>query len=187
MSKIKYSKNPSVKKSQQWLYESLIELMKNHPFEKLTIAEITKNADVDRTTFYRNYDSKIDILNFGINKIKTKYVQSMKNAEKLNMEYLSKVFFSIFSEEIEFLKLINLHGLTPFLLSQFNQLLPDLHVEVKEKFNYQIADDHLIYALYYNTGGFLNILMKWIEDDCSMSVDELVQSFLEISKFNMSE
>ena len=60
-----------MKKSQQWLYESLIELMKNHPFEKITIAEITKNADLDRTTFYRNYDSKIDILNFGINKIKT--------------------------------------------------------------------------------------------------------------------
>src|SRR5699024_3894281 len=144
MSKIKYSKNPSVKKSQQWLYESLIELMKNHPFEKITIAEITKNADLDRTTFYRNYDSKIDILNVGINKIKTKNVQSMKNAEKINMESLSKVFFSTFCEEIEFLNLIYAHGLTRFLLSQVDELRRDLHVAVKEQFNYRIADAHLI-------------------------------------------
>ena len=45
----------------------------------------------------------------------------------------------------------------------------------------------MIFALYYNTGGFLNILMKWIEGGCRETVDELVSSFIEISKFNISE
>lgn len=187
MNKIKYSNNLSVKNSQLWLYESLIELMKDQSFEKITISEITKNANLDRTTFYRNYDSKLDILNYGINLIKTKYVNRLKYANKLNMKYLSREFFSICLEEIEFLKLINLHNLTPILLLQFNQLLPDIHLEVKEKFNFRIEDTHMVYALYYNTGGFLNILMKWIEDGCDASIDELVASFIEISKFNMSD
>lgn len=60
---MKKSNNPSVIKSQQWLYDSLITLMKEKSFDSITIGEITKNADLDRTTFYRNFRSKEDILN----------------------------------------------------------------------------------------------------------------------------
>lgn len=42
--------------------------MKEKSFDGITISEITKNADLDRTTFYRNFRSKEDILNIGISK-----------------------------------------------------------------------------------------------------------------------
>lgn len=75
---MKKSNNPSVIRSQQWLYNSLLMLMKEKPFDSITIGEITKNADLDRTTFYRNFDSKEDILNVGISKIKNKYIDVLK-------------------------------------------------------------------------------------------------------------
>lgn len=183
---MKKSNNPSVIRSQQWLYNSLIILMKEKSFDSITIGEITKNADLDRTTFYRNFRSKEDILNVGISKIKNKYMEVLKNSQSLNMEFLSFVFFKICHDEIDLLRLLHSQGLSFILLDQFNDILPQLHISVKNKFNYQINDEHLTFALYFNTGGFLNILMKWIEDDCRKSAKELSQSFIEISKFNIS-
>lgn len=60
---MKMSNHPSVIQSQQWIYESLIKLMQEKSFNSISIGEITKLADLDRTTFYRNFDSKEDILN----------------------------------------------------------------------------------------------------------------------------
>ncbi|UOB19567.1 TetR/AcrR family transcriptional regulator [Macrococcus armenti] len=184
---MKKSNNPSVIRSQQWLYNSLIMLMKENPFDSITIGEITKNADLDRTTFYRNFDSKEDILNVGISKIKNKYMDVLKNTQSLNMEFLSLAFFKICYEEINLLRLLHSQGLSFLLLNQFNEILPQLHISVKNKFNYQISEEHLIFALYFNTGGFFNILMKWMEGGFEESTQELVESFIEITKFNVSK
>lgn len=113
-------------------------------------------------------------------------MEVLKNSQSLNMEFLSFVFFKICHDEIDLLRLLHSQGLSFILLDQFNDILPQLHISVKNKFNYQINDEHLTFALYFNTGGFLNILMKWIEDDCRKSAKELSQSFIEISKFNIS-
>lgn len=183
---MKISKNPSVIRSQQWLYNSLVILMKEKPFDSISIGEITKNAELDRATFYRNFNSKEDILNVGIIKIRNKYMEVLKNSQSLNMESLSFAFFTICNEEIDLLKLLHSQALSSLLLNQFNEMLPQLHLSVKNKFNYQINDEYLLFALYYNTGGFYNILMKWIEGGCKESTQELVESFIEISKFNDS-
>lgn len=184
---MKMSNHPSVIQSQQWIYESLIKLMQEKSFNSISIGEITKLADLDRTTFYRNFDSKEDILNVGISNIKNKYIKALNNSQSLTMDYVSYVFFNICYEEIDLLKLLHSHDLSSLLLEQFNDILPQLHNSVKNKFHYQINDEYMIFALYYNTGGFLNILMKWIEGGCTESTDELVSSFIEISKFNFSK
>ena len=44
------------------LTEALFILMRKKPFEEITITEISKLAGVSRISFYRNFDSKEDIL-----------------------------------------------------------------------------------------------------------------------------
>ena len=44
------------------LQDSLIELMKEKPINKITIKELCENADVNRTTFYAHYTDQYDLL-----------------------------------------------------------------------------------------------------------------------------
>ena len=44
------------------LTEALFILMRKKPFEEITITEISKLAGVSRISFYRNFDSKEDVL-----------------------------------------------------------------------------------------------------------------------------
>lgn len=44
--------------------DALLELMSKKPYEDISISEITDLADVGRTTYYRHFTSKDDVLNF---------------------------------------------------------------------------------------------------------------------------
>lgn len=44
------------------LQESLIELMKQKPITKISITELCKNADVNRTTFYSHFADQFELL-----------------------------------------------------------------------------------------------------------------------------
>ena len=48
--------------TKECLQIALMKLMAIKPFEKITISEITKNAGVSRTAFYRNYNSKEEVI-----------------------------------------------------------------------------------------------------------------------------
>ena len=48
--------------TRECLQLSLMHLMGEHPYEKITVSEIVRRAGVSRTAFYRNYTEKEDIL-----------------------------------------------------------------------------------------------------------------------------
>ncbi|MBR0165020.1 MAG: TetR/AcrR family transcriptional regulator [Lachnospiraceae bacterium] len=52
-------KNTYVKKQ---ITDALLTLLKEKPLENISVTEITKKAGVGRVSFYRNYESKEDIL-----------------------------------------------------------------------------------------------------------------------------
>lgn len=50
--------NPTAIKSQQWLADTLIDLMEEKPYIDITIIDICKKADLSRQTFYNYFESK---------------------------------------------------------------------------------------------------------------------------------
>lgn len=50
------------KKSKNYIIEGLFQLMERKDFKDITITDISKRAGVNRVTFYRNFDSKEDII-----------------------------------------------------------------------------------------------------------------------------
>ena len=56
--------NPTAIKSQQWLTETLIELMEEKPYEEISIMDICKKADLSRQTFYNYFDSKDELFRY---------------------------------------------------------------------------------------------------------------------------
>lgn len=51
-----------VRKTQKAIKAALIQLLKQHPFEQITIQHIADEADINRATFYQHYLDKYDLL-----------------------------------------------------------------------------------------------------------------------------
>lgn len=60
---LRMSNKESNRMTRECLQTALIALMGQKPFEKITISELVRRSGVSRTAFYRNYDTKEDILN----------------------------------------------------------------------------------------------------------------------------
>lgn len=49
-------------RTQQQIEQSLFSLLLKKSYAEISIAEITRKADVSRTSFYRNYENKDSVL-----------------------------------------------------------------------------------------------------------------------------
>ena len=50
--------------SKKWFAEALKCLMQNKKYSEITIMELSKKAGLDRKTFYRNFETKEDVIRF---------------------------------------------------------------------------------------------------------------------------
>lgn len=73
---------------------ALLELMKSKPIEKITIEEMTAKADVGRSTYFRYFNSKDEVLAFKITCLWNRYAQESRIDELLfDLPTATKVFF----------------------------------------------------------------------------------------------
>lgn len=49
-------------RTQQQIEKTLFSLLQKKPYAEISIAEITRKADVSRTSFYRNYENKDSVM-----------------------------------------------------------------------------------------------------------------------------
>ena len=56
------SDNPSAVRSQKEITAALLILMKEHPYNEITVKQILLESKLARKTFYRNFESKDDVL-----------------------------------------------------------------------------------------------------------------------------
>lgn len=64
-----------VKRTRKLLWESLVELLAERPFGSITVNEICTRAMVHRTTFYKHFEDKIQLLAFGCQEMSKQYAE----------------------------------------------------------------------------------------------------------------
>lgn len=167
--------NPIVEQSRIWLMQALLRLMEHKPYRAITISEITQEAQLARRTFYRNFDSKDDILFLYAQKLCGEYEEILRKQKDLSLPSIAYAFFSFWSEHRDFLKLMEYNQMTPLLLQKFNEYLPSLHAALKGDIKQRFIghEETLSYVLTFSAGGFLNILSKWMQDGMHHSPEEM--------------
>jgi AcrR family transcriptional regulator len=55
-------KNRQVERTRGWIWEALLDLMEEKPYEQISVRDITDKAGIARQTFYYNYQDKDDVI-----------------------------------------------------------------------------------------------------------------------------
>ena len=66
-----------------YIAESLLFLMRKKGFADISIGEITDKAGVNRSSYYRNFDSKDDIIKYFFNRIVFELMEKKKTRKIL--------------------------------------------------------------------------------------------------------
>lgn len=170
------SNNPSAVRSKNEITTALLKLLNHHLYVDITVKQIVLEAGVVRKTFYRNFNSKDDVLDAYISSIMNDYIHTLQNLNNCDMPNILDVIFKFCIDNKEFLFILRKNSLLHILLNKWNTFIPAVHNQIA-------GEDSLFYGTYgelnteyilaFNIGAVWNIIVKWIENDMQDSTDEI--------------
>ena len=138
--KRKYTPTENLK---EFISESLMILMRKKNFADITIGEITDKAGVNRSSYYRNFKSKDELIKYYFNKIIFEHMKKIRLQKDITVkDYLLKMFSHFYQYRKELL-LIYKNNLSHLILETFNETF----AAVAEKYTFEER-----IGVYYHTG-----------------------------------
>ena len=162
--------NPTALQSQQCLTDSLIALMKEKPYIKITVMDICRRADLSRQTFYNFFSTKEEILH---QYIRQKYVAEFskyQSQDTLSIEEIVSSFATVLTENHDVLAIIidnNLEGLIVEEISNCVDLFAARFVSRGH------SDEFLPYSESLLSGALGNLLVYWFKQENPISMEQL--------------
>ncbi|MDD3184188.1 MAG: TetR/AcrR family transcriptional regulator [Anaerostipes sp.] len=161
--------NPSAIRSREWIRESLIRILQQTSYAKITVKDICQEADLSRQTFYQIYKSKDEIMAYHFECLFLAFQEKYVDKTDVSIHELTALFFSFFYEEKEFVKTLIDNKLTYFLEEMFEQYLP--RIDLFQKYNEK--DLHPDYTIAFVSGALTQILIHWFDRDFDLSIEEI--------------
>lgn len=150
----------------EYIAEATLLLMKNKDFNKITIEEITYKAGVNRSTYYRNFDSKEDIIQFYYDNILLKFQNEIGSIDNIHLKLYLKKMFEFYLKEKDNLLLIYQQGISHIMLIAFNKLFKEAILpDTPQK----------LLPFYYHVGGIFNTFQYWFSTEMKPSPKEMAE------------
>ena len=171
--------------------ESLIELLAKKDYDYITVKEICNKAMVNRSTFYLHYETIDDLLSETIELINKRFYSSFENSgevcESIRNKEKSKLILvtpKYLKPYLQFIKENrNIFKLTvnkPELFnasSAFEMMYSDYLKPILDMYNVPVFKHKYILSFYCH--GMIAIIMKWLDDDCKLEIDEVIDLISE--------
>lgn len=158
------SNNPSAIRSQKEITEALIGLMRIYPYDEISVKQILLESKLARKTFYRNFESKDDVLLSLIRAIFREYFIVVDSG---TVDVLDTIFsFAVRNREL--LILLNRNNMLHLVLQCMNENIV-LHKtgQVSDNNPFVLLFDGLDseYLIALNIGAVWNVITLWIHDE----------------------
>ncbi len=171
-----------IKFSKMMLRQSLLELMKEKPINKITITEICKHADINRNTFYSYFTTPDDLLCQIENDLYDEIRDSVESSLQISTissslleiftaisknEDLCKIIFSEFGDKVFLRKIMDIAY--DRCITEWSSIAPDLPKRQLEM------------AYTFIANGCAGLIESWIQSGFKESPLEIAQFINKIS------
>jgi AcrR family transcriptional regulator len=169
---LRLSNKESNKMTRECIEAALILLMAEKEYSEITISEIVKRAGVSRTAYYRNYESKEDILKNLLHSVIVAIYGAMKQFSYVTEQklYWKTLFVTTKAYAESFCALLKA-GFGRIILEEITQQMTNSITkdDAKDK-----------YDMIFWSGAIYNVLANWVQDGMKQTEDEMVQICLYI-------
>ena len=164
-------------RSRRMIREAFLALLQEKPFEKITVTDIVKRADLNRSTFYAHYPDVQGVVDSIMDEVIEK---SMNLVSGLDFQQIFidpnpfvRELTSIGTEYIEMYRVLNR---SDFVLKQTEKVkislmeravcAPEIPEPIRSSSAFRIQ-------IHFFVGGILNVYQQWLQGDLDCSMDEI--------------
>lgn len=169
---LRLSNEESNRLTKTCIESALLILMKDHDFEDISITSLVKRAGVSRTAYYRNYNSKEDILRSMMKDIIDKVIFAMNlHAPVQNTYEYWYALFNTLKQHMESLRILLKGNLGVTILEDINniQLCSVPESTLQER-----------YATSFWSGAIYSVAVRWINSGAEQTVEEMATICFQI-------
>ena len=167
-----------VKYTKMFLRESLLELMKEKPVDKITPTELCREAQINRNTFYTHYYTARDVLEEIETEFSSQIIESLSNrfsAENIDIPQMLNEICRMIYEKQDFCKiLLSENGDVAFLESVIT-LCKNVIIRGWQKEGVALPDDQMEMFFAYIINGSIALIKKWASNDMKNTPGEIAQ------------
>lgn len=167
-----HGNNPAALRSQKAIIVAFNQMLKEQPFQNITIKELMIRTGLSRPTFYKMFTSLDEIITFQLNQLFTDYVQKTKITEIKNLCDASTVFFSFFEQNQAFISTLIINNKSCLLQTQCsNYLNDDAFVKFLQPPN--TTTDEKPAVVSFITAGIIGLANEWVQEPTKYTPTEL--------------
>lgn len=168
--------NKKRQRSVNWIVEALFQLMETTAYKDITITQIANKAGVSRLTYYRNFNTKDDIIllyyELTFEEFLLKFDVFEDNA--LSIYDVVKLTFDFFSEKRSRTELLVKNNLTYISLKEFSRYITTVLTKV------DLNNNLTFLQLKFIEGGLYYTLFDLTFDLQNYSSEKIAKELLEI-------
>ena len=157
------------------LLAALIDFAGRKDWSKVTVTELVEQAGVARASFYRNFSSVEDLVDYGIRQVTQRYHEGMPTTDgnprsRERIEYQ----FRFYQEHADLVLAFHHAKAGTSLLD----LITDCEIEARGDMP---ASSLSRYELYFSAGAFYNVLLCWLEAGMPEPPDVMAEAFARMA------
>ena len=154
------------------LTKSLYEMMAEMPFEEIKVVDICERAMVRKSTFYKHFADKYELLAFMVRRLKDQFDANIYSQKKdiAPVEYFSSFMEQIFTflnNNRELVNSVMKSSSFPIVINVLSeQAIPDIRTRLKEdrkNGHAMIAEPNFLASFF--VGGIMEIVRDWLIND----------------------
>ncbi len=169
-----------MRRTYKFLGDALYDLMLEKPFEQISVTDICRKAMVHRTTFYKHFEDKYQLLRMLFLEEAQKFEKIHLNDGETTKEYYRRVIFHMFEyvalyKDFFIQRVGNKENIfmANLLHTTISSYLKKSFQAAEEKTGQKEAVPIQIMAQFY-TGAAIALIMWWIENDMRVSIEKMV-------------
>ncbi|MFC7687972.1 TetR/AcrR family transcriptional regulator C-terminal domain-containing protein [Ureibacillus sp. GCM10028918] len=154
---------------------SLKELMKNKPLEKISIRELTENANVNRQTFYYHFEDIYDLLKWTFQQETIQLLDVHEDALVWKEGLLQ--LFKYLEANKEFclcaLQSLGRGHLKRFFYSDISTIFGRVIKSLCEKLN--ASEEHIAFLTHFYTLSLAGLVESWLLEEMDQTPEEIIE------------
>lgn len=157
------------------LLAALVALIGKKDYSQLTVTELIEASGVARASFYRNFKTIEDLMDYGIQQMTLCYHEGKDFAdEDFHSREVMRYKFQFYQKHAELILAFH-HAKAPTTLLD---LMIDCEIEACGDMPVSAISR---YEIYYFSGAFYNMMIHWLESGAKETPEAMADEFLRIT------
>ncbi len=147
------------------IYYALKELLKEQPFNKITINDIAKQCNINRQTFYYHFIDKEDLVEWICKEEMGSVLNSKDKCQTWQEKFLA-VFTLMLDEKLFIVNIYHSVSLEILRDNLYRLVFPIIYEEIdKISKNNQLAEQEKVFITDFYKYAFVAIVLDWVKND----------------------